>query len=291
MQAVAASGTIAGVPIAAKLTIADSETVKNDPAVKSLVFAGEARDVVVADALKALFPSTPDLVLEILSPLRFDVIGFSWDGDFNISGSPDLSQVPGLSDLLDFLDFSQKDIKIQTAFSDGRPAIQIAIVKKWTLQLGSPFLGPSHLNFQLALSQDRANTQFMCQAAFGAGMRLPFLSPTDINFLLGAAVSYDTLAPPPGVSFILSAELSAMNDPVSLVGMPWVEVKYIGGSVGLTPMVSVPFVTIRSITFHGDVKVLGVEVTSEFFFNQPTAQFGVAFSIMNLDLQVGRAGG
>ncbi len=53
----------------------------------------------MGDILASLWPSTPDLVTSILSPVYFSELRVKWDSNttgFGISGSPNLTRVPEL---------------------------------------------------------------------------------------------------------------------------------------------------------------------------------------------------
>lgn len=240
----------------AVLVVAD--TASKNAGAKALTFSGVARDVVAADVLQKLFPSTPALVITILRPVRFSSIQFTYDGTFGVVANPDFSGVPGLSTLLTYLGFGPNDIKLVPAAG----ALSISIQKTWTLNPGAPFVGSSVLQFALVLSQSGANTQFAAKADFTGVMRLSFLEPTDITFSMGATVAYDTTAPPPGVSFGLRASVSAApGAPFRIVGFPWISINYIGASVALTPTGVVPFVLLRSFDFEASGSILDVAIT------------------------------
>ncbi len=147
MQIVSASGVLVSIPVSVTATLADKAAKARGA--KALTLTAVARDVSAANVLGTLFPNTPGFVLQILQPARFSEMTFTWDGTFDVSGSPDLSSVPSLKAILSYLSFSQKDIQIRPKLG----AIQIAIEKTWTLQLSSPFVGPSQLAFALGFSQ------------------------------------------------------------------------------------------------------------------------------------------
>ncbi len=138
---------LVSIPVSVSATLADKAAKARGA--KALTLTATATDVSASNVLGTLFPDTPPFVLDILKPARFDVMTFTWDGSFNVTGSPDLSGVPSLKTILSYLSFSQKDIQIRPKLG----AIQIAIEKTWTLQLSSPFVGPSQLAFALGFSQ------------------------------------------------------------------------------------------------------------------------------------------
>ncbi|KAG2439122.1 hypothetical protein HXX76_004490 [Chlamydomonas incerta] len=269
------NGTLVSVDVAVVLQLTGG---------RNFTLFAEARNIKAASILKTLFPSTPELILTVISPLQLEYISFTWNGKFSCEASPNLSGVPGLSDLLKFLSFKQQDVKLRPKLL-GDLEIELAIVKAWELNLGSPFVGKSILSFGLAISQSGANTQFAANADFSAQMRLPFLDPQVIWFSLGATVAYDSLAPPPSVSFTLRAAVSATTNPFSIVGFPWIKVSYIGGEVGLTPMSVFPFVSIYKIAFQAKGVVLNTTIDVAMLWDQPNADFGIQFAISNFNLQ------
>ncbi|KAG2436055.1 hypothetical protein HYH02_011766 [Chlamydomonas schloesseri] len=272
---VMANGTLVSVDVAVVLQLTGG---------RNFTLSAEARNIKAGSILKTLFPATPDLILTIISPLQLEYIAFTWNGRFSCEASPNLSSVPGLSDLLKFLSFKQEDIKLRPKLL-GNLEIELAIVKSWELNLGSPFVGKSLLQFALSISQSGANTQFAAGADFSAQLRLPFLDPAVIWFNLGATVAYDSLAPPPSVSFSIRAAVSATTNPFSIVGFPWIKIAYIGGEVGLTPMSAFPFVSIYRIAFEARGVVLNATVGVAMLWDQPKADFGIQFSLQNLNLQ------
>ncbi|KAG2485734.1 hypothetical protein HYH03_015543 [Edaphochlamys debaryana] len=218
------SGTIVSTPITASLVVADSGAkARGAPA---LNFTGKATEVAAASVLGSLFPNTPQPILSLLSPIRFDEIVFTYDSTaFGVIANPDLSGVPGLGQIISYLGFTQR-------------------------------------------------------------MSLPFLEPSNINVALAATVSYDSTAPPPSISFILSASVSAATStPFTIKGFPWIGINYIGGSVGLTALAAPPFVSIRNIDYAARGVVLGAEVAVAMLYDQPKALFAVQFTLQNLDLQ------
>ncbi len=100
---------------------------------------------------------------------------------------------------------------------------------------------------------------------------------------MGAILSYDSTAPPPSLSFGLKAYVTST---VMVKGFPFIQIKYIGGDIALTPMLVFPWVSLRSVSFAAGGTVLGVDVAIQMMFEQPTGEFGIAFSLANLDLQV-----
>ncbi|KAG2482232.1 hypothetical protein HYH03_018816 [Edaphochlamys debaryana] len=117
-------------------------------------------------------------------------------------------------------------------------------------------------------------------------MALSFLSPSNVLFDLSAAVSYDSTAPPPSVSFILSASATAASGtPFQIKGFKWIKISYIGGSVGLTPITVFPFVNLRNIEFAALGQIVGVDVSVAVIYDQPNALFAMQAMIKNLDLE------
>ncbi|PNW79689.1 hypothetical protein CHLRE_08g363100v5 [Chlamydomonas reinhardtii] len=271
-----ANGTLVTVDVAVVLQISPN---------KQFNLTAEARNVQVAQVLKTLFPSTPDLIVKVLDPVRFSYIAIGYDSvkKFTCEASPDLTGVPGLRELIQFLGFKQEDIKIRPKLNE--LAIEIAIIKTWELNLGSPFVGKSLLSFALALSQSGANTQFAASADFSAQLQLSFLEPEVIWFSLGATVAYDSLAPPPSVSFSIRAAVAATGNPFYIKGFSWIKIAYLGGEIGLTPMTVFPFVSLYKINFNAKGIVLSTNVEVAVLWDQPKADFGILFAISNFDLQ------
>ncbi len=137
---------LVSIPVSVTVTLADKSAKARGA--KSLTLTARATDVSAANVLATVFPSTPDFVIALLRPATFGELTFMWDGTFNVTGSPDLSKVPGLNSILSYLGFSQQDIKVRPQLG----AIEIAIEKVWTLRLGAPFTGPAQLAFGLGLS-------------------------------------------------------------------------------------------------------------------------------------------
>eukprot|EP00198_Chlamydomonas_reinhardtii_P006687 XP_001696023.1 predicted protein [Chlamydomonas reinhardtii] len=272
---VMANGTLVSVDVAVVLQLTGG---------RNFTLSAEARNIKAANILKTLFPSTPELILTIISPIQLEYISFTWNGRFSCEASPNLSSVPGLSDLLKFLSFKQEDIKLRPKLL-GNLEIELAIVKSWELNLGTPFVGKPLLAFALAVSQSDANIQFAASADFSAQMRLPFLDPEVIWFSLGATAAYDSLAPPPSVSFTLRASVSATTNPFQVIGFPWIKIAYIGGEIGLTPLTSLPFVSLYKISFEAKGIVLNTTIDVAMLWDQPKADFAILFSITNFNLQ------
>ena len=122
-------------------------------------------------------------------------------------------------------------------------------------------MGKSLLSFALALSQSGANTQFAASADFSAQLQLSFLEPEVIWFSLGATVAYDSLAPPPSVSFSIRAAVAATGNPFYIKGFSWIKIAYLGGEIGLTPMTVFPFVSLYKINFNAKGIVLSTNVS------------------------------
>ncbi|KAG2486897.1 hypothetical protein HYH03_014397 [Edaphochlamys debaryana] len=280
---VSANGNLLNTPVSASLVVADKAS--KDQGAPALTFTGTATDVSASNILGTLFPDTPKVVLEILDPVRFAEIDFTYNGtSFGVSASPDLSGVPGLGQILSYLGFQQDDIKIRPSLADGG-SIEIAITKTWPLALGSPFVGTSNLGFGVSVAERGPNIQIEAAASFQATMALPFLDPPNVAFDLGAAVSYDSTAPPPSISFILSASATATSTPFHIKGFPWIGIGFIGGSVGLQPLPQPPFVNIRNIEFAATGVILDVDVQVAVLYDQPQALFAVQFGLQNFDLQ------
>lgn len=121
-QIAIANGTLVTVDVAVVLQISPN---------KQFNLTAEARNVQVAQVLKTLFPSTPDLIVKVLDPVRFSYIAIGYDSvkKFTCEASPDLTGVPGLRELIQFLGFKQEDIKIRPKLNE--LAIEIAIIKTW----------------------------------------------------------------------------------------------------------------------------------------------------------------
>ncbi|KAG2486902.1 hypothetical protein HYH03_014402 [Edaphochlamys debaryana] len=280
---VSANGNLLNTPVSASLVVADKAS--KDQGAPALTFTGTATDVSASNILGTLFPDTPKVVLEILDPVRFAEIDFTYNGtNFGVSASPDLSGVPGLGQILSYLGFQQDDIKIRPSLADGG-SIEIAITKTWPLALGSPFVGTSNLGFGVSVAEQGPNIQIEAAASFQATMALPFLDPPNVAFDLAAAVSYDSTAPPPSISFILSASATATSTPFHIKGFPWIGIGFIGGSVGLQPLPQPPFVNIRNIEFAATGVILDVDVQVAVLYDQPQALFAVQFGLQNFDLQ------
>ncbi|KXZ51417.1 hypothetical protein GPECTOR_12g379 [Gonium pectorale] len=258
------------------LVVADRAS--KDRGAKSLTLKAEARKVSAADTLQTLFPATPEFIIMMLKPAKMSRLIVTWDGDFNVTGSPDLSGVPGLSDILDFLGFSGDDIKLTPKLG----SLQIVIEKTWVFNIGEPFVGPSYLSFGFGFSLDGANFQFFCSAQFRATMRMPIFEPDYVGFLMGAKVQYDTLAPPPGISFILTAYATST---IQIKGFPFIVIDYIGGSIGLAPIVNIPWVILTYIEFAAKGSILDTKVDIAVVFDRPKMQFGIRLAVENFDLQ------
>ncbi len=281
-QLVLTNGTIAGISVTVQAVVASKEA--RAAGSKAFVLTALAYDASASTALGTIFPDTPQFVLEILRPASFSLLNFTWDGSFDARGSPDLSSVPGLSTILSYLKLSQDDVQIVPMSG----AIAVEIQRSWTLSLGDPFIGDSELDFAIGFSQNGADTSFFVSANFIATAQLSFLESEQVSFNLGAKVSYDSTAPPPSVSFGLSAYVTSQ---MAIKGFPFIVLDYIGGEVALTPMVAPPFVSIESIAFAANGSVLDTAVGISVLYDQPKGDFGVQFSLANLDLQVRGRGG
>lgn len=282
IQMVLTNGSIAGISVSVQAVVASKEA--RAAGSKAFVLTALAYDASASTALGTIFPDTPQFVLDILRPASFSILNFTWDGSFDARGSPDLSSVPGLSTILSYLQLSQDDIQIVPMSG----SIEIEIQRSWTLSLGDPFIGDSELDFAIGFSQSGADTSFFVSANFIATAQLSFLESEQVSFNLGAKVSYDSTAPPPSVSFGLSAYVTSQ---MAIKGFPFIVLDYIGGEVALTPMVAPPFVSIKSIAFAANGSVLDTAVGISVLYDQPKGDFGVQFSLANLDLQVRGRGG
>ncbi len=133
-------------------------------------------------------------------------------------------------------------------------------------------------------TQNGVTTSFFCAADFVAAIRMSFLDPDVVSFNLGAVVSYDSTAPPPSVSFGLKAYVTST---LMVRGFPFIKINYIGGEIALTPTAVAPFVSLRSMSFAANATVLDARVAVQMLYDQPKADFGIAFRLQSLDLQVG----
>ncbi|KAG2498074.1 hypothetical protein HYH03_003834 [Edaphochlamys debaryana] len=282
--AVKASGVIAdAADVTASITIADKESKAHGaPAIN---FAFQATDVSGSRLFRALFESTPEFILSILDEVSFASVDLSYDGSsFGMSASPDLSKVPGLGEVIDFLHFNPNDIKIRPLFS-APGALELAIAKTWPLDIGSPFVGTPEIGFAVALSQQRGNTQIACKGSFTGVMRVPILEPPNIEFEFEAGVSFDSMAPAPFISFLLGASVQATGSPFHIKDFPWIQVSTLGGAVGIQPLVNPPFVNLRNFQFAASGVVLDTSVEMAMLYDQPSAQFALKFALENFDLE------
>lgn len=67
-----ANGTLVSVDVAVVLQLTGG---------RNFTLSAEARNIKAANILKTLFPSTPELILTIISPIQLEYISFTWNGE------------------------------------------------------------------------------------------------------------------------------------------------------------------------------------------------------------------
>ncbi|GLC66447.1 hypothetical protein PLESTF_000428300 [Pleodorina starrii] len=235
--------------------------------------------MILSNVMATLFPSTPQFILDILSNVKFTELVLSYNGgdigNLGISGVPDLSNVPALSSIINFLGFSSNDVRIKP---DAGGAVQIAIDKLWDLDLGDPFVGTSRLAFQFGMSQKGDSTKIACGADFVAGIRMSFLDPEVVYFNLGATVTYDSTLPPPGISIMLKANVTSR---IAVKGFNYIAIEQIGGVVGIQPQP----LSITYVMFSARANFVGTNVAAWFLYDQAQKDFAFTFSVTNFDLE------
>ncbi|GLC59443.1 hypothetical protein PLESTB_001487800 [Pleodorina starrii] len=267
-----ANGIVVGVSVTLEVVVADS--VAKDQGASALTFTATFRNMILSDVLATLFPSTPQLILNILSNAKFTELVLSYNGgDIGVSGVPDLSNVAALSSIINFLGFSSNDVRIKPGAGG---AVQIAIDQLWDLDLGDPFVGKSRLAFQFQLSQEGANTKIACGADFVAGIRMSFLDPEVVNFNLGATVTYDSTLPPPGISIMLKANVTSR---IAVKGFNYIAIEQIGGVVGIQPQP----LSITYVMFSARANFVGTSVAAWFMYDQAQSDFAFTFSVINFN--------
>jgi hypothetical protein len=274
--------------MAVQVTVVVADKASRAQGARPLTFNATATGVSAGNVLRTIFPSTDGNILRLLDTVRFSTLSFAWNGSFSgISGSPNVSAIPGLSSILSVLQFSPQDVQMKLV---GPGTVTIAISKTFTLNLNSPFVGPSSLMFGLSFSPQGTGMIITAAAQFAASLRMSFLDPTDVSFTLGAALIYNSGAPPPGLTFRISASVTS---DLAFKGVTFIKINYIGGSIGLMPVGG--SVNIASMDFAAKGLFLDTQIAVDMYYDFNQRDFGIMFAMQSFDMEVrcrgGRCGG